>query len=153
MERLTMLPWFKFSPTAPMISLVFPLRLPSNIAAFDSGVPLALRCVEILGIETSRYWKTATLNEFRRFFGLIEHKKFEDINPDPKMATKLRQLYDHPDNVELYPGLIIEETKKPMGPGSGLCPPQTVGKAILSDAVSLVRGDRFYTVVCLSLLD
>ena len=119
-----------------------------TIAAFDSGVPLALRLVEVLGIQQSRSWKTATLNEFRRFFGLMEHKTFEEVNPDPKIAQSLRRLYDHPDNVELYPGLIIESPKVPMAPGSGLCPPQTIGKAILSDAVSLVRGDRFYTVVC-----
>jgi hypothetical protein len=117
------------------------------IAAFDSGVPLALRVVEILGIEQSRAWKTATLNEFRLFFGLVKHEKFEDITSDRHMALKLRQFYDHPDNVELYPGLIVEGPKKVMAPGSGLCPPQTIGKAILSDAVALVRGDRFYTVV------
>jgi len=115
-------------------------------AAFDSGVPLALRLVEVLGIKQSRSWQTATLNEFRRFFGLIKHKTFEDISPDKRIAQRLRQLYDHPDNVELYPGLIIESPKVPMVPGSGLCPPQTIGKAILSDAVALVRGDRFYTV-------
>jgi linoleate 8R-lipoxygenase / 9,12-octadecadienoate 8-hydroperoxide 8R-isomerase len=106
-----------------------------------------LRVVEVLGIEQSRSWRTATLNEFRNFFGLIKHEKFEDITPDKNLALKLRQFYDHPDNVELYPGLIVEGPKKPMTPGSGLCPPQTIGKAILSDAVALVRGDRFYTVV------
>jgi len=61
----------------------------------------------------------------------------------------LRQFYDHPDNIELYPGLVVEGPKKVMVPGSGLCPPQTIGKAILSDAVTLIRGDRFYTVVSL----
>lgn len=29
--------------------------------------------------------------------------------------------------------------------GSGVCPPQTVGRGILDDAVALVRGDRFLT--------
>jgi len=99
----------------------------------------------VLGIQQSRYWKTATLNEFRKYFGLLPHKTFEDVNPEK--AVLLRQMYDHPDNLELYPGLIVESPKKPMAPGSGLCPPQTIGKAILSDAVALVRGDRFYTVV------
>jgi hypothetical protein len=33
-----------------------------------------------------------------------------------------------------------------MAPGSGLCSGYTTSKAILSDAVALVRGDRFYTV-------
>jgi hypothetical protein len=129
------------------IYLRFPLLM---LAAFDSGIPVALRAVTMLGIEQSRYWKTASLNEFRHFFGLIEHKEFKDVNSDSKVSELLRQLYDHPDNVELYPGLLIENTKKPMAPGAGLCPNQTIGRAILSDAVALVRGDRFYTVVCMS---
>jgi hypothetical protein len=54
-------------------------------------------------------------------------------------------LYGHPDNIELYPGLLCEDAKKPMEPGSGLCLGFTTSFAILSDAVALVRGDRFYT--------
>src|SRR5277367_1217529 len=117
------------------------------IAAFDSGIPVALRAVTMLGVEQSRSWNTASLNEFRHFFGLVQHKTFEQVNSDPEMQKKLRQLYQHPDNIELYPGILIENTKIPMAPGSGLCPNQTIGKAILSDAVALVRGDRFFTVV------
>lgn len=30
-------------------------------------------------------------------------------------------------------------------PGSGVCPGQTTGRGILDDAVSLIRGDRFFT--------
>lgn len=33
-----------------------------------------------------------------------------------------------------------------MVPGVGICPTFTISRAILSDAVVLVRGDRFYTV-------
>ncbi|KAG6996003.1 Psi-producing oxygenase A [Fusarium oxysporum f. sp. conglutinans] len=69
-----------------------------------------------------------------------------DMNPDPSVAEALEAMYGHPDNVELYPGLLAEETKKPMEPGSGLCPGFTTSFAIMSDAVALVRGDRFYTV-------
>ncbi|KAL0258349.1 hypothetical protein SLS55_007525 [Diplodia seriata] len=68
------------------------------------------------------------------------------INSDPKVAEQLRHLYDHPDYVELYPGLVTEEAKEPMVPGVGIAPTFTISKAILSDAVVLVRGDRFYTV-------
>jgi len=103
--------------------------------------------VEVAGIYQSRQWHTATLNEFRNFFGLVQHAKFEDINSDKEIALKLRQFYDHPDNVEMYPGVVIENPKVPMYPGSGLCPPQTIGRAILSDAVALVRGDRYNTQV------
>jgi hypothetical protein len=55
-------------------------------------------------------------------------------------------LYGHPNDIELYVGVQAEEAKKPFYPGSGLCPGFTISAAILSDAVALVRGDRFYTV-------
>ncbi|KAI5837020.1 heme peroxidase [Morchella snyderi] len=110
------------------------------------NVPHVLRLVEVLGIEQCRKWRIASLNEFREFFALKPHKTFEDINPDPKVADTLRQLYDHPDYVELYPGLVAEADKKPMVPGVGIGPTYTISRAILSDAVTLVRADRFYTV-------
>jgi linoleate 8R-lipoxygenase/9,12-octadecadienoate 8-hydroperoxide 8R-isomerase len=109
-------------------------------------VPKILRSVEILGIIQARAWNLASLNEFREFTGLTKHATFEDINPDPAVAEKLRNLYDHPDFVELYPGLVAEKAKPPMTPGSGLCVNFTTSYSILSDAVGLVRGDRFYTV-------
>ncbi|KAI9804221.1 MAG: hypothetical protein M1825_001623 [Sarcosagium campestre] len=111
-----------------------------------NNVPPILRSVEILGIEQARKWNLATLNEFRKFFGLKPHHTFEDINSDAAVAEQLRRLYDHPDYVELYPGVVAEEAKIPMTPGSGLATTFTISRAILSDAVSLVRGDRFYTV-------
>ncbi|KAL4820257.1 heme peroxidase [Aspergillus spinulosporus] len=69
-----------------------------------------------------------------------------DVNSDPQVAEALEALYGHPDNIELYVGVQAEEAKKPFLPGSGLCPGFTISFAILSDAVALVRGDRFYTV-------
>jgi hypothetical protein len=84
-------------------------------------VPKILRSVEMLGIVQARAWNLASLNEFREFFGLTRHKTFEDVNPDPVVAGKLRNLYDSPDGVELYPGLVAEKAKPPMTPGSGLC--------------------------------
>ncbi|KAH8668546.1 heme peroxidase [Xylariales sp. PMI_506] len=110
------------------------------------NVPIALRSIEILGINQGRNWGTASLNEVRKFFKLKPHTTFRDINPDPEVAASLEALYSDPDNVELYPGLVCEDTKPPMVPGSGLCAGLTVAKAILSDAVALVRGDRYYTV-------
>ncbi|KAF2760619.1 hypothetical protein EJ05DRAFT_436627 [Pseudovirgaria hyperparasitica] len=107
-------------------------------------VPAVMRAIEILGIKQSRAWNLATLNEFRKHFGLEPHRTFEDINP--QVADELKNLYDHPDLVEIYPGIVAESAKQPMAPGSGLCPSYTVSRAVLSDAVALVRGDRFYTV-------
>lgn len=108
-------------------------------------VPKVLKSVEILGIIQARSWNMASLNEFREFTGLKKYSTFEEINPDPEVAERLRNLYDHPDLVELYPGLVSEKAKPPMNPGSGLCVNFTTSYAILSDAVGLVRGDRFYT--------
>lgn len=111
-----------------------------------SNVPSVFRAVEVLGIKQARSWNLATLNEFRTFFNLAPYKTFEEINPDPYIADQLRHFYDHPDLVEIYPGVIVEDTKEPVVPGSGLCTNYTISRAILSDAVALVRGDRFYTV-------
>jgi hypothetical protein len=109
-------------------------------------VPTVMRSIEILGIIQARSWNMASLNEFRQFAGLTRHATFEDINPDPEVVEKLKNLYDSPDFVELYPGLVAEKAKPPKSPGSGLCVNFTTSYAILSDAVGLVRGDRFYTV-------
>ncbi|KAG9042010.1 hypothetical protein FS837_011455 [Tulasnella sp. UAMH 9824] len=54
------------------------------------------------------------------------------------------RLYRHPDNIELYVGLQAEQSKEKR-PGAGLCPGFTMSRAILADAVALVRGDRFLT--------
>lgn len=41
---------------------------------------------------------------------------------------------------------MAEEAKPPCSPGSGLCPGYTISEAILSDAATLIRGDRFYAL-------
>ncbi|KAH8646471.1 fatty acid oxygenase [Tricladium varicosporioides] len=110
------------------------------------NVPAILKAVDVLGIEQGRAWGAASLNEVRKFFKLKPYETFLDINSDPDVAASLEALYTHPDNVELYPGLSAEEAKPPIAPGSGLCSGYTITKAILSDAVALVRGDRFYSV-------
>lgn len=109
-------------------------------------VPPVLKSVEVLGIMQARSWNLASLNEFRAYFQLKPHETFESINPDPHIADQLSRLYGHPDNVEIYPGIVVEAAKKTMKPGSGLAASFTTSRAILADAVSLVRSDRFYTV-------
>lgn len=110
-----------------------------------------MRSIEILGIEQARKWNIGSLNEFRKFFNLKPYETFEEINSDPYVADQLRHLYEHPDYVELYPGIVAEEAKEPMAPGVGIAPTYTISRAVLSDAVALVRGDRFYTVCILVL--
>lgn len=119
-----------------------------NVAgAFGArNIPAAMKAIEMLGIETGRKWNIATLNEVRLFFKLKPHATFLEVNSNPAVAEALQALYEHPDDIELYPGLQAEEAKTPFIPGSGLCPGFTISTAILSDAVALVRGDRFYAV-------
>ncbi|KAG6027330.1 hypothetical protein E4U41_000966 [Claviceps citrina] len=109
------------------------------------NVPRIMKPVEMLGILRGRRWNLAGLNEFRKHFGLRAYDRFEDINPDPAVADSLRNLYQHPDHVELYPGIVAEAAKTPMVPGVGIAPTYTISRVVLSDAVSLVRGDRHYT--------
>ena len=111
-----------------------------------NNVPAIMRSIEILGIEQARAWNVGSLNDFRKFFGLKPHEKFEDISSDPEVADTLRHLYDHVDRVELYPGVVVEDAKETRVPGSGLATTFTISRAILSDAVTLARSDRFYTV-------
>ena len=108
-------------------------------------IPTVMKAIEVLGIKQARTWKVATLNEMRKHFKLQPHRTFADITDNKEVQEALKHLYDTPDNVELYPGLVVEDEKKPMAPGSGLCPSYTVSRGVLSDAVALVRGDRYYT--------
>ena len=110
------------------------------------NVPRVMKPVEMLGIIRGRRWNLAGLNEFRKHFGLKAYETFEDINSEPAVAEGLRNLYQHPDNVELYTGIVAEEGKNPMVPGVGIAPTYTISRVVLSDAVSLVRGDRYYTI-------
>ncbi|OTA83095.1 hypothetical protein M434DRAFT_16794 [Hypoxylon sp. CO27-5] len=109
-------------------------------------IPKALKVVEVLGIIQGRKWQVASLNEFREFFGLKRYDTFTDINSDPEIANILEKLYTDPDMVELYPGLMIENAKPIRNAGCGISPTYSVGRAVLSDAVTLVRSDRFNTL-------
>ncbi|EWC45463.1 hypothetical protein DRE_00862 [Drechslerella stenobrocha 248] len=110
------------------------------------NIPIILKTIECISIERARRWKCVSLNEFRNFLGLKSHTTFEDINPDPEVSQSLQRIYSHPDFVELYPGLIAEETKISMVPGVGISQAFTSSRAFLSNIVSTIRGDRFYTV-------
>ncbi|KAJ7506939.1 heme peroxidase [Mycena galericulata] len=108
------------------------------------GTPGVLRVIEMMGIIQARQWGVCTMNEFRQFLGLKQFQDFEDWNPDPAIASAARRLYGHIDNLELYTGLQCEETM-PLSPGLRFASGYTMMRAVLGDAISLVRGDRFYT--------
>lgn len=111
-------------------------------------VPKVFRAIEIMGILQARKWEVATLNEFREFFGISRFKTFEEVNSDPVIQEHLRNLYEDPDLIELYPGLFLEGKGRVLDPGTQ-CPggqPSALWRGVFSDAVTLVRSDRFYTL-------
>ncbi|KAF8878550.1 heme peroxidase [Infundibulicybe gibba] len=108
------------------------------------GTPAVLRVVEILGIEQARRWGVCSMNEFRKFLSLKQFESFEEWNPDPEIAGAARRLYGHIDNLELYTGLQCEATM-PLSGGLRFACGYTMTRAVLSDAIALVRGDRFNT--------
>ncbi|KAI0343269.1 linoleate diol synthase [Trametopsis cervina] len=114
-------------------------------AAFRArGTPHVMRLHEIMGIEANRKWGCCSLNEFRAFLGLKKYESFLEWNSDPDVARAAEKLYGNIDRLELYTGLQAEEAK-PLMDGAGLCPSYTISRAILSDAIALTRGDRFFT--------
>ncbi|KAK4695301.1 hypothetical protein P7C71_g2427, partial [Lecanoromycetidae sp. Uapishka_2] len=110
------------------------------------NVPRCLRSVEIMGILQARQWQIGTLNDFRDFFGMSRHDTFESITGDAEVANALRDLYEHPDKVELYPGIFCESDRKQDNDPGPSDVDAALWAAIFSDAITLVRSDRFYTV-------
>ncbi|MCO5590220.1 hypothetical protein L7F22_044189 [Adiantum nelumboides] len=109
------------------------------------STPASFKAIEIAGLLQARnVFQVGTMNEFREYLYLKKFNSFLEWNPDPAIAHAAEKLYGHIDNLELYPGLMAEETI-PQVPGSGLQPGHTIGRGILADAISLVRGDRFLT--------
>ncbi|KAF9006152.1 linoleate diol synthase [Cyathus striatus] len=114
-------------------------------AAFRArGTPEVMRLNEVMGIEMNRRWGVCSLNDFRRYLGLKPYSSFIEWNSDTEIAYAAEKLYGDIEYLELYVGLQAEEAK-PLVDGAGLCPGYTISRAILSDAIALTRGDRFYT--------
>lgn len=131
----------------PDAALASFLRKGTTYAAGAFGgrqVPEVLKPVEVMGILHGRQLGVCTLNELRKLCNLRQYKSFSEMNSDPAIAAALKELYGDVNLVELYPGLVAEEAK-PKQAATGLCAGRTITYGILSDAVALVRGDRFLT--------
>ncbi|KAI3318576.1 heme peroxidase [Xylariaceae sp. AK1471] len=110
------------------------------------NVPKCLKPVEIMGILQARKWGIGTLNDFREFFDMSRHETFQSISKNVDIQNALRDLYEHPDKVELYPGIFCESNEHfGLDPGPAEAS-SALWTAIFSDAITLVRSDRFYTV-------
>jgi Animal haem peroxidase len=108
-------------------------------------VPVCLKDVEVMGILHGRELGVCTLNELRKLCNLRQYTTFKDMNSDPATAQALEDLYSDVSNIELYPGLVAEEAK-PRQTATSLCARRTITYAILSNAVALMREDKFLTI-------
>lgn len=69
---------------------------------------------DIIGIETlavlqARSNRLASYNSYRAQFSMQPARTFAEITSDPRIAAVLRELYETPDDIELYPGLFAED--------------------------------------------
>ncbi|KAG2185399.1 hypothetical protein INT44_002190 [Umbelopsis vinacea] len=103
------------------------------------NIPASLKHIEVAGIMQGRKLQCCTFNEFRAKLQLKKLESFKDFSDLPEVQNGLKELYGTPDAVELYPGLTVEKMKP-----AGMHMPYTMGRAILSDAVNLLRNDRFF---------
>ena len=99
------------------------------------------------GIVAARKWEVASLNEFRTFFAMEPHWTLEDINKNKNIATALRELYDSPIMVEMYPGILIEEIKHK---AEGIRFPSTAARGVLCESASdckTLGGSMFHKLL------
>ena len=107
------------------------------------NMPRSLQNIEVM---VSCKHANRRLVHFRESFRMPRKKTLEDISKNAEIQNALRDLYNHPDKVELCPGVFCESAANiDLDPG----PSDTdsaLWTAIFSDAITLVRSDRFYTV-------
>ena len=101
-------------------------------------VPASMEHIEIQGIIQFRQLRCCSFNDFRRYFNLTALTSFEDFSEIPEVQQALKDLYGEPDNVELYAGLMVERSKP-----TGIRLPYTIGRAILADALNLIRNGLY----------
>lgn len=108
--------------------------------------PEYLRKAEERTMEKARLLGVCSYNDFRAHLNLMACTTYEEINPDPKVAKALRQLYEtndkvngneNVDDVELYPGVFAERPGR-----KGIKFGNILSIGLLEDALNLIRNDR-----------
>ncbi|RIB25152.1 heme peroxidase, partial [Gigaspora rosea] len=87
------------------------------------GISEIFRIIEIFGINSARDLGLCSLNDFCHFLNLKPYSSFEDMlgleSSNNQILKDLKRLYNNNiENVELYPGLMMEKTKPANNIGS-----------------------------------
>jgi Animal haem peroxidase len=78
-------------------------------------------------------------NRFRKLFHKAPIRSFEQMTSDPKLAKTLREVYGHPDKVDLMVGMYAEEPPELFGFSD------TAFRVFILMASRRLKSDRFYT--------
>ncbi len=78
-------------------------------------------------------------NRFRELFHMPRARSFEQMTDDPELASTLREVYGHPDKVDLMVGMYAE--KPPDGFGFS----DTAFRVFILMASRRLKSDRFFT--------
>jgi Animal haem peroxidase len=78
-------------------------------------------------------------NRFRKLFHMRPASSFEQMSDDPEIVRTLREVYGHPDKVDLMVGMYAE--KPPKGFGFS----DTAFRVFILMASRRLRSDRFFT--------
>src|SRR5580700_7395039 len=78
-------------------------------------------------------------NRFRKLFHKAPVRSFEEMTSDPELAKTLREVYGHPDKVDLMVGMYAEEPPELFGFSD------TAFRVFILMASRRLKSDRFYT--------
>ena len=78
-------------------------------------------------------------NRFRELFHMPRVNSFEEMTNDPELARELRQIYGHPDKVDLMVGMYAET------PPEGFGFSDTAFRVFILMASRRLKSDRYFT--------
>ncbi len=111
---------------------------PNHLRQFErpDGVTIDLATYDIV---KCRERGVPRYNDFRRAFHLNPAKTFEDFSTDATTVAELREIYAHPDDVDVMVGLFAE------APPPGFAFSDTAFRVFALMASRRLKSDRFYT--------
>jgi peroxidase len=105
----------------------------SNQVAFDLAAT---------SIQRSYDYGTGGLNDLRRAYGLPGYQAFEDITRDQETVARLKQVFAHPENIDVYTGALAEGTESVPLNHATVGP--LITAMILRGALGYSLSDRFF---------
>lgn len=97
-----------------------------------------------LNVQRGRDMGLPDLNSVRVDYGLPAFSSFAELTSDPEMQAKLQALYGDVDNVDMFPGIFVEDREEGSMVGATM-------RAVLVDQFRRTRdGDRFWYTNVLS---